>query len=106
MIEADIYRALGDPIRLKIVMRLAGGSPSTIGKLSKNLGISRQGARKHFQVLVSANVIHLIPEGRETRVVLDARTLQIARTFISKLESQWDERLDALKTLVENKSRK
>jgi DNA-binding transcriptional ArsR family regulator len=106
MIEADIYKALGDPIRLKIVMRLASGSPSSIGELSKNLGVSRQGARKQLQVLVSANVVQLIPQGRETQVALDAATLQIARKFISKLESQWDQRLEALKHFVENKAEK
>lgn len=104
MIEAEIYKALGDPIRLKMVVRLANGSPSTIGELSKNLGVSRQGARKQLQVLVSANVVHLIPQGRETQVILDAKTLQIARKFISKLESKWDQRLDALKNFVEDKT--
>lgn len=104
MIEAEIYKALGDPIRLQIVMRLAKGSPTTIGQLSKNLGVSRQGARKQLQVLVSANVVHLVPQGRETQVMLDAATLQIARKFIAKLESQWDQRLVALKDFVENKT--
>lgn len=103
MIEAEIYKALGDPTRLKIVMRLAGESTSTIGRLSRNLGISRQGARKQLQVLVAANVVHLIPQGRETQVVLDTATLQLARKFISKLENQWDQRLAALKNLVEKK---
>lgn len=106
MIEAEIYKALGDPTRLEIVTRLASGSRSTIGELSKNLGISRQGARKQLQVLVSANIVHLIPRGRETQVILDAATLQIARKFISKLESEWDQRLEALKNFVENKLEK
>lgn len=102
MIEAEIYRALGDPTRLTIVRRLASGAPATIGELSKNLGISRQGARKQLQVLVSANVVHLVPQGRETQVQLDTATLQLAREFISSLEAQWDQRLAALKDFVES----
>jgi len=101
MIEAEIYKALGDPIRLEIVKRLSTGSPSTIGALSTNLGISRQGARKQLQVLVKANVVHLRQRGRQTDVTLDTKTLQIARAFITKLERQWDDRLDALKNYVE-----
>lgn len=101
MKEAEIYKALGDPIRLKMVMRLADGLPTTIGDLSSNLGISRQGARKQLQVLVAAEVVHLYPKGRETQVTLDDGTLKIARDFIAKLESQWDRRLDALKSFVE-----
>jgi len=102
MLEANIYKALGDPIRLEIVRRLANESPATITALSKNLGISRQGARKQIQVLVSANVVYLIPQGRETQVNLDSATLKIAREFIFKLETEWDQRLDALKNLLES----
>ncbi|KXI29173.1 ArsR/SmtB family transcription factor [Paraglaciecola hydrolytica] len=104
MIEADIYKALGDPIRLEIIKRLTRGSPYTITELSDNLGISRQGARKQIQVLVSSNLVQLKPQGRETQVILDTATLQIARKFIAKLESQWELRLHALKRLTEDKT--
>ena len=103
MIEAKIYKALGDPIRLKIVSRLANGSPRTIGELSKNLGVSRQGARKQIQVLVSANLLQLKPQGRETQVLLDTAQLKTAREFITRLEQHWDQRLIALKQFVEPK---
>lgn len=102
MLEAQIYKALGDPLRLEIVMRLAKGSPCTIGELTKNLGVSRQGARKQLQVLLSANMVQLTSKGRETQVTLDMASLQVARTFIAKLERQWDQRLGALKDFVEN----
>lgn len=104
MIEAEIYKAMGDPVRLEMIKRLAGGSPYTIGELSNNLGVSRQGARKQLQVLVSAKVVHLTPKGRETQVVLDTATLQLARKFISRLENQWDQRLKSLKNLVEDET--
>lgn len=106
MIEAEIYKALGDPVRLQIVTRLANGSIYTIGELSKNLGISRQGARKQLQVLVSVELVKLEKKGRETEVLLNTQQLEVARDFISKLESQWDERLNALKIFVENKTDK
>lgn len=101
MKEAEIYKALGDPIRLQMVSRLAAGNRSTIGELSKGLGISRQGARKQLQVLVAAEVVQLVPQGRETQVVLDQRSLFVAKQFITNLERQWDQRLAALKALVE-----
>jgi DNA-binding transcriptional ArsR family regulator len=101
MVEAQIYRALGDPIRLKIVKRLSTKPSSTIGDLSRNLGVSRQGARKQLQVLVNAHVVHLTQRGRRTFVTLDTRTLEVARAFITQLEHQWDVRLAALKKFVE-----
>jgi DNA-binding transcriptional ArsR family regulator len=99
---AEVYKALGDPIRLEIVKRLSATTSSTVGELSANLGISRQGARKQLQVLVDANVVHLRPRGRTTEVTLETKALLTARAFISELERQWDKRLEALKQFVEH----
>lgn len=101
MSAAHIFKALGDPVRLEMVQRLSDGTNYTIGKLSNDLGITRQGARKQIQVLVAANVVHLVPQGRETRVMLDTNALEIGRQFIAKLEKQWDQRLQALKDFAE-----
>jgi len=97
----QIFKALGDPVRLQIVQRLSNGVPLCMGELSKDLGISRQGARKQIQALVSANVVQLHPAGREVKVQLDTAALAQGRNFIAKLEAQWDQRLQALKQLVE-----
>ena len=105
MKELAVYKALGDPIRLKMVKRLASGEPATIGELSQNLGVSRQAARKQLEVLVSAEVAKLMPEGRQTRVVLDFATLKKARDFITQIERQWDQRLGALKDFVESEEK-
>lgn len=101
MVAVQIFKALGDPVRLEIVKRLSDGSSYTMNNLSKDLGVSRQGARKQIQVLLSANVVHLNPVGRETLVSLDRSSLELARTFISNIEAQWDQRLSALKDFVE-----
>ncbi len=101
MTEAAIYKALGAPVRLEIVKRLSLVPGCTVGGISKDLGISRQGARKQLQVLVDANVVHLMQRGRQTHVTLDTKTLRAARLFISQLERQWDDRLEALKNYVE-----
>jgi DNA-binding transcriptional ArsR family regulator len=101
MIEASVYKALGDPIRLEIVKRLSAKSTCTVGELSENLGITRQGARKQLQVLVDANVVHLQQRGREIDAALDLQTIHVASDFILQLERQWGNRLEALKSFVE-----
>ncbi len=101
MVEADIYKALGDPIRLEMIRRLTTSRVCTVGELSGDLGISRQGARKQLQVLVDAQVVRLTQHGRSTDVTLEIETLQKARAFITRIEQQWDERLNALKRFVE-----
>jgi DNA-binding transcriptional ArsR family regulator len=99
----ETFKALGDPTRLKIVQRLSSGTYATINSVSTDLGITRQGARKHLDVLVGAKLVALEPQGRDVRVTLNPRSLTKAKAFIAQLEKQWDTRLAALKDFVENK---
>ena len=98
---AEIFRALGDPIRLEMVQRLRQGSRCTISVVSEGLGITRQGARKHLQVLADANIVALHPEGRDVLVSLEPIALDQAKQFITEIERQWDTRLEALRKFVE-----
>ena len=101
MAVADTFKALGDPVRLQMVQRLASGSSYTLGGLSSGLGITRQGARKHLQILTEAKIVTLATQGRETQVRLDPVSLDTARSFITDLEQQWEKKLEALRDFVE-----
>lgn len=102
MNTAQVFHALGDPVRLEMVQRLSRQQPCTIAEVSHGLGITRQGARKHLQVLVEARLAVLEPRGREVLVELSPAGIDHVRTFLDKLERQWDRRLAALKRFVES----
>lgn len=102
MNTAQVFQALGDPVRLEMVQRLCRHQPCTIAEVSQGLGITRQGARKHLQVLVDARLATLEPHGREVHVQLVPAGLDHVRAFLDKLERQWDRRLSALKRFVES----
>jgi len=104
MAVSEIFRALGDPYRLEMVQRLSAGLPCSISAVSADLGISRQGARKHLQVLLDAKMITLEQKGRDVMVTLDRETLDLAKAYFTNLERQWDRRLDALRRFVEEDS--
>lgn len=101
MITAELFHALGDPTRLEIVQRLSTGALHTITTVSRGLEMSRQGIRKHIQILAEAKVIRLEPKGRDTRLQLEKQTLEQAKAFITELELQWDKRLEALSHFVD-----
>lgn len=102
MALAEIFSALGDPLRLEMVQRLSSGAPCTINTVLSGLGNTRQGARKHLQALIKAKIVILEPKGRETLVQLDRSALDQAKSYITELELQWDQRLDALRRFVED----
>ncbi len=97
----DIFRALGDPFRLEMVRRLTEGPPLTIATVSDGLGISRQGARKHLQVLADAELVSMATKGREVLVELSPPAMDRAKAFLAEMERRWDVRLEALRRLVE-----
>lgn len=101
MAVVELFRALGDPARLEMVRRLSSGELHTIKSVSKGLDITRQGARKHLQILVDAHLIVLKSKGRDTDVRLDRDTLEQGRAFIAELELRWDSRLEALRRFVD-----
>jgi DNA-binding transcriptional ArsR family regulator len=98
---SETFKALGDPVRLEMIRRLSADSDYTVSRLLEGLGITRQGARKHLQVLADVELVHLQAKGRETEVSLDTTALATAKSFIADLEAQWDERLLALRDYVE-----
>lgn len=102
MIAAERFHALGDPTRIEIIRRLSTGAVYTISTVSQGLEMSRQGIRKHLQILANANVIRLEPQGRDTHVQLERRALEETKAFLVELELQWDERLEALRNFVDN----
>ena len=102
MAVAELFRALGDSTRLEIVRRLSSGASYTLTTVSSGLDITRQGARKHLQILADAKVIRLEPRGRDTDVRLDLHTLEQGKAFIAELELRWDKRLEALRQFVDD----
>ncbi|MDB5204017.1 MAG: transcriptional regulator, ArsR family [Candidatus Taylorbacteria bacterium] len=103
MPPVELFKALGDPTRLEMITRLSSGGSYTITTLSSGLKLSRQGARKHLQILADSKIIMMRTRGRNTIVELDRQTLDIGKNFIAKLTLGWEKRLEALKIFVDKK---
>ncbi len=101
MTEVQLFKALGDPLRLTLVKRLSGGTVYTMGDLTEGLGVTRQAARKQLQVLALAKVVKLKPNGREVMVVLNIDSFKSGKEFMITLENKWDKHLMNLKNFVE-----
>lgn len=101
MAVSTTFQALGDPVRLEILERLSRGTSHTLTSVSQDLGLTRQGVRKHIQVLAQAGLVTIKPKGRNTMVAFTPGSLQEANTFMLDLERKWDTRLTALRDYVE-----
>lgn len=101
MEQAKVFHALGDTHRLALLERLTDGTPHTLTTLTDELHMSRQGARKHVQILEDAGLVVIHTKGRSTLVSLNVKTVHQSQRFLAELEAAWAKRLASLKSYLE-----
>jgi DNA-binding transcriptional ArsR family regulator len=98
---ADLFSALGDGTRLRIVLRLCKVAPVSISRLTKGSSVTRQAITKHLRVMEHAGLVHSIRRGRESMWQLDRKRIDEARHYLDQISKQWDSALQRLRKLVE-----
>jgi len=99
---ADVFAALGDPTRLKLVAVLCAGGAFSIAQLTENTDMTRQGVTKHLQVLAEAGVVRDVKVGRERLWQLDPGQIAEAKRTLEAIGQQWEMALGRLKAFVES----
>ena len=99
---AEVFAALGDPTRLRLVGLLCAGGLLSIAQLTSATSISRQGVTKHLQVLADAGLVHDVKRGRERRWQLAPERIDAARRTLDAIGRQWEAALGRLKEFVES----
>ena len=99
--SAQLFAALGDETRLRLVTRLSGGGPMSIARLTEGAGVTRQAISKHLRVMEGTGVVRCTKKGRESIWQLNQKRLDYARRYLDTISKQWDDRLERLRELVE-----
>ncbi|WP_425546600.1 ArsR/SmtB family transcription factor [Amycolatopsis minnesotensis] len=93
----EVFKALADETRRYLLDRLRERNGQTLGELCEGVGMTRQSATQHLQVLEAANLISAVRRGREKLHYLNPVPLhEIQERWIDKYERP---RLRALSTL-------
>jgi DNA-binding transcriptional ArsR family regulator len=96
-----VFAALADPSRRFVVETLASRGTATPTELAAELPVTRQAVAKHLTALREAGLVEATRAGRETRYELTPGPLASAAGWIEEVGAAWDDRLRALKRLVE-----
>jgi len=99
---ANVFAALGDSTRLKLVAVLCAGGAFSIAQLTAGTDISRQGVTKHLQVLADAGVVRDVKLGRERLWQLEPGQIEEAKRTLEVIGREWGVALGRLKTFVES----
>ena len=100
-VPAEIFAALGDETRIKLVSRLCTEGPQSITELASGTNVTRQGITKHLRVMEHAGLVRSRRDGREVIWKLEKRRLIVAQSYLDQISRQWDEAIAKLKILVE-----
>lgn len=99
---ADVFFALGDATRLRLVAVMCAGGLFSITQLTASSDITRQAVTKHLRVLAHAGLVRDVRAGRERLWQLDPAPLDEARRSLEQIGQQWDQALGRLKAFVES----
>jgi ArsR family transcriptional regulator, cadmium/lead-responsive transcriptional repressor len=100
-IDDDLWGAIGDPTRLRVLNLLLVGGPGTASSLSRELPVTRQAVAKHLTILERSGLVHPEPAGREVRYVVDPDQFARACAQVSRVSRVWDSRLRRIKAIAE-----
>ena len=104
----EVFKALADPSRRKLLDELFKSNGRTLGELCEHLNMTRQAVTKHLVILEKANLIAVVWRGREKLHYLNPVPLhEIYERWIGKYEGHRLRALSDLKKgLEENKKGK
>src|SRR3954470_4143745 len=93
----EVFKALADASRRKLLDRLRAENGQTLGELCTRLAMTRQAVSKHLAILEAANLVATVWRGREKLHYLNPVPIhEIADRWIGKFERS---RLQALSEL-------
>jgi DNA-binding transcriptional ArsR family regulator len=101
VIDDDLWSAVGDPTRRRLLDQLLSDGDGTATSLSEHVPVTRQAVAKHLDVLDRAGLVHSTPVGREKRYGVDEAQLARAVAQLASVGATWDARLRRIKRIAE-----
>lgn len=97
----DVFQAIADPTR-RSVLELLLDRELAVGEISGHFTMSRPAVSKHLRVLAEAGLVKQRKVGREIRYRLEPEPLLELKRWLAYYDRYWDNKLIALKRLVED----
>ncbi|HEX3549716.1 MAG TPA: metalloregulator ArsR/SmtB family transcription factor [Candidatus Elarobacter sp.] len=95
----DVFSALADPTRRRIVERLARG-PLTAGEIASGFSVSQPAISRHLRVLEESGLLRRTVVGRVHRCSLSPEAIDTAAAWIERQREFWNATLDRLGDLL------
>jgi len=105
-VDDDLWSAVGDPTRRRMLDLLLAEGGGTATSLSEHLPVTRQAVAKHLGVLDRVGLVHVTTAGRERRYLVDEAQLARAVAQLADVGAAWDARLHRIRRIAEQIQRR
>src|SRR5215217_528366 len=101
----EVFRALGDPTRRRLLDELFERDAQTLSALERRLPMTRFGVMKHLRVLEEAHLVTTKRRGREKLHFLNPVPIRLVHDrWVSKYAEPWAATLTGLKHRLEDRT--
>jgi DNA-binding transcriptional ArsR family regulator len=99
-VDDDLWSAVGDPTRRRVIDLLLSQGSGTATSLSEHLPVSRQAVAKHLMVLDRVGLVDAVVSGREKHFRINHGELARAVAQLAEVGTTWDSRLERIKRIA------
>jgi DNA-binding transcriptional ArsR family regulator len=96
---ADAFNAIAEPRRRQILDVLVGGERA-VNDLVEVMGLTQPQVSKHLKVLREVGLVDVREDGRQRMYRVNGRPLKPIHDWVRTYEQTWNERFDALDSLL------
>ena len=100
----DVYSAVADPTRRQLIRMLADAEELPLHEMTAHFEVGRTAISKHLAVLKEAGLVEDRKSGRETLYHLNPAPLREIQEWLSFYERFWAQRIDRLKSILEEEN--
>ena len=91
----DVFEALGDPTRRRIIELVADG-PRAVGSIASEFSVSRPAISQHLALLTDCGVLYVRAQGRNRIYSLDPQAFEQPYNWLEEQRHRWNGALDRL----------
>lgn len=91
--QSDVFHALADPTRRRIVEVLRSGEQQ-VGDVVRKAGIHQSGVSRHLRILAESGFVSMRPEGQRRLYALRPAPFRELDGWLRPYRALWEARLD------------
>ncbi|MFC5401350.1 ArsR/SmtB family transcription factor [Cohnella soli] len=102
----DIFSALADPTRRRIMEMLADHEEFSASQIHDQFQVSPQAISQHLKILLEANLVHVEKRAQQRIYRINTDAMVELEDWSANMRRRWSQRLDAFEAVMKAEMKK